>query len=76
MQEQQEMFVKHLCPPSQTYENRLTFDYYVRPTDLKLIGIIYSSSTIYLPNLKVVGYCVLVMSSPQDNGDRPSSNGT
>ena len=64
------MFVKHSCPPSPTYKEKawpstLTFDLLPWIS----IGVIYSSRTIYLPSLKLLGQSVLELSVAQGEVD-------
>ena len=63
------------APPSPTWPLTLTFDLLT----WKSIGIIYSSRTIYLPSLKLLGQSVLELSVAQGSGlptyrptDRPT----
>ena len=49
------MFVKHLCPFPQRIRIGLTFDLLT----WILIGVIYSSTTIYLPSMKLLDKTLL-----------------
>ena len=67
------MFMKHSFPPSSSYREYawpLTLKFHLLTWILHVIGVIFSSRTIYLPSLKLLGQSVLEYWVAQGVGDQ------